>query len=251
MNRGRITFLSITVACLLTVFLLGSVWLMYYSDRGAPFELPPVLPSDSVIRPPASAPGLGGLTYTPLTVDAQNIQTLLASVERHGSYRRMVESVFYWPGGEERITHQWAQRNGVTRVESHQPGRPVQNRIFAEGVIYEWIGGSMAISELTPGDADAEAISFIPTWETIAAFPPDRVLEAEYLNLPGERCLLVRTREPVYYGEYVISLENGLLLRASFTDFDGNLAYEVRSAPPAEGDPGNHWFTLPDGRRID
>jgi hypothetical protein len=100
-------------------------------------------------------------------------------------------------------------------------------------------------------DADAEALSGIPSWEIVAAMPPENILFAAFLTIQGERCLLVRTQEPVYQVEYHVSLETGLLVRAFFTGADGQLAYEVDAGPPVPGDPGDAFFTLPDGRLVE
>jgi hypothetical protein len=250
MNR-RITILSVGVACLLTLVLMGSVWLMYYSGGSTPFRLPDPLFPDSSVGGPGPGPGNSDLPYLPLTVDARNVQALLATVERPGAYRRTVEIVSYWPGGEEKVSHQWARRGGLTRVETEQPGHPVQNRIVTENMIYLWIGDTMVYHEVPVTKADAEALSGIPTWEDVAALPLDDIEFAAYLIYFGERSLLVRTREPVYLAEYVVSLETGLLTRAVFTGPDGQTAYEVNAGPPVQGDPGDGYFTLPDGGYIE
>ncbi|MCL2003002.1 MAG: hypothetical protein FWG72_03230 [Oscillospiraceae bacterium] len=243
------TLLSVAVASLLAVALMGSVWLMYYTGRSEPFQLPPPLSPESPAGPSGPGPGLGGLAYAPLTVDGKNIQALLATIQRPDAYRQTVDIVSFLPGGEERMTHDWARRGGLTRVETQQRGFPAQNRIFTESLVHVWTGETMPVYEVAPKSADAEALSGVPTWETVAALPPESILSAEYLYLPveRERCLLVRTREPAYLGEYLISLETGLLLRAAFTGEDGLLAYEVTAGPPVLGDPGDERFMLPDG----
>jgi hypothetical protein len=250
-SRRRITLLSVTIATMLALILMGSVWLMYYGGRSIPFQLPSPLSLDSPIGTPAPGPGLGGLSYTPLTVDAQNIKVLLTTIERPAVYHRTIDCISYWPGGEERITHHWAQRDGVTRVETRQHGRPSQNRIITESLVYLWTGDSMAIHTVSPGEANAEALSGVPTWETIAALPAESIISSEYLYLPvqRERCLLILTQEAVYRGEYLVSLDTGLLIRAAFTDENGILAYEV-NAGRVYDDPEDSLFVPPDGRAI-
>jgi hypothetical protein len=193
------------------------------------------------------------LAYTPLTVDARNVQRLLSTVKRPEAYRQTFALTSYWPGGEETVTHDWARRGGMTRVEMQRPGHPAQNLIITEGLVYVWTGDTIAPHIVSPGDTDAEALSGIPTWEDIAAFPPESIVFAEYIFLPAERerCLRVKTQESVYHGEYILSLETGLLLLASFTDAEGNPAYKVAAGPPVHGDPGDESFTLPDGRLVE
>ena len=242
------TLLSVAAAALLSVVLMGSVWFAYFTGKSEPFTLPPPLPSGSAFGTSAPGPAVNGASYTPLIVDARNIQALLATIERPEAYRRTVECVSYWPGGEDSVTHDFARRGGLTRVETRRGEPLAQNRVYTPGLAYLWTGGAMPYHRVSHEDEAAEELSGIPTWETVAALPPESVLFAEYLSLPGERCLRVLTVEAVYFGEYIVSLETGLLVRAAFTGADGELAYECTALPPDLGDPGNERFTLPDGR---
>jgi hypothetical protein len=252
MTRRRIKLLSVAAACLLAVILMGSVWTMYFTGRSAPFEFPGPLLPEPPIGPGVTGTGLGGLSYRPVHVDRDNIQAILATVERPAAYRMTVICTTYWSGGEEIITHHWIRRNGLTRTETAKSGRTPQNRIYTDTYIYEWMGDTIAFHTVSPGDTDAEALSGIPTWETVISLPRSNILHAEYINIPGNRCLLIRTQEPVYRGEYVISLETGLIYRASFFNQDDTLAYEVKvTGIPLTGDPGDGYFTLPDGQLVE
>ncbi|MDR0325167.1 MAG: hypothetical protein LBI19_03615 [Oscillospiraceae bacterium] len=250
MSRRQITLLSVGAAVLLAAVLMGSVWLTYFAGNSVPFTLPSPLPSGVLPGVSAPEPALGGFSYTPLTVDARSIQAVLATVERPAAYRQTVTCTFYWPGGEETVTHSIARRGDLTRVETRGMEPLAQNRISTPDTVYAWTGDAMPVYAVTPEDADAEVLSGVPAWETVAALPPESILLAEYLNLPGERrCLRVLTEEAVYFGEYIVSLETGLLVKAAFTGAEG-LAYEVKTGPPVLGDPGNEYFTLPDGRAV-
>jgi hypothetical protein len=250
MNRGKVTFLSVAAAVLLAAVLMASVWFTYFAGRQAGFQLPDPLPPGSGAgeATPGAGPGTSG--HTPLVVDAGNIQALLETVERPEAYSQVIECISYWTGGEETVTHHFYRRGELTRTQTLRRGFSAQNRITAPERTYVWTEGTMIVEEVFPEDTDAESLSGIPTWETVAGAPPDSVLEAEYLYTPGERCLVVRTREPVYQAEYIVSLETGLLLRAAFFNDDGTLAYIVNAGPPAEGNPGNEYFTLPNGQLL-
>ena len=242
------TLLSVAAAALLSVVLMGSVWFAYFTGKTEPFALPPPLPSGSAFGPSAPGPAFAGASYTPLIVDARNIQALLATVERPGAYRLTVECVSYWPGGEESVTHDVARRGGLTRIETRRGDLLAENRVYTPGLTYVWTGSALLYHWVSHEDAGAEELSGIPAWETVAALPPESVLFAEYLSLPGERCLRVLTGEAVYSGEYILSLETGLLVKAAFTGADGQLAYAYTALPPELGDPGDERFTLPDGK---
>jgi hypothetical protein len=247
MNRRKMTLLSVTAAALMAAVLMGSVWFAYFSGGSASFELPPRREPGSL--PGESLPGisLDGQVSKPLTVDAENVQALLAVVERPPSYSHMLDCVTYWEGGEVTATHHFARRGELIRLETFQGAQPVQNHLFSPGMTYVWTGA--AIHELMPEGLDAEALLGIPSWEEIISLPSDSILEAELFYRSGERVLRIQTQETVYAGEYHISLETGLLIRVSYTDANGALAYEVKQkGPPVIGDPGDDRFTLPDGR---
>lgn len=104
--------------------------------------------------------------------------------------------------------------------------------------------------EVLPEDTDAESLAGVPTWEAIMTLPVENILHAEYVYLPGERCLYIKTNEAVYNGEYTLSLETGVLVSAIFYEADGTLAYRYTFDKPVLGDPGDSFFILPDGTRI-
>ena len=246
MNKKKITLLSVAAAVLMAGILMSSVWLAYFSGGGASFELPPLLPPGTL--PGDTLPGmlLDGQSLTPLTVGPRNIQALLASVEYPASYRQTVDCVTYWEGEEQTVTHSLTRRGGLVRMETFRGIQPVQNHLITSHTTYAWTGDSPVVHEL---GSDADALAGIPAWEKIISMPLESILHAEYIYLPGERALRIKTLEPVYQGEYLVSLETGLIIKAAFTDADERLAYEVRSKGQSViGDPGDGWFTLPDGR---
>ncbi|MCL1807630.1 MAG: hypothetical protein FWG31_08020 [Oscillospiraceae bacterium] len=244
MNRKRVTSLSVAAAVLMAAVLMGSVWFAYFSGVKADFTLPPPLPSGSLPGTSATGPGLD-LAFTPVSVGADNIQKLLETIERPEAYIQTVECVYLWPGGEESFSHTFARRGELTRVETRHGGH-IQNVIVTPAKTYYWTGNAVPYNEISP--EDAEAISGIPTWETVASLPRESVLSADYLGLPTGACLIVRTQEAVYQKEYIVSLETGLLAGAEFFNVDGQTAYRVTAAPPSIGDPGDTWFTFPDGK---
>jgi hypothetical protein len=252
MSRKKMTLLSVAAAVMLAGVLMSNVWFAYFAGRTADISLPPPLAPDATHGPAVTGPDFSGSDYTPLVVDKENIQTILKTVERPDAYRLTAECSYYWPGGEETVRHTLAHRGQTTRIETRQGSEPVQNRIVINGLILVWTGDGMTVHEISPEDADAEAFTGVPTWEDVAAFPPESVLEAEYrVFSDGARCLYVKTQESVYQVEYIVSLETGLLVSAVFTGADGRTAYQVKIGHPVIGDPGDEWFALPGGRVIE
>jgi hypothetical protein len=248
MNRRQISLLSVTGAVLLAAVLLGSVWFTYFTGRPDGWELPPLLNPDPPAGEPTAEPGPGSLSHTPLVVDARNIQMLLTqTVKRPGAYSQTIHCTYYWPGGEETFTHYWSRRGELTRVETRQEGADVLNLIKTPLTSYIWIGNSMPYNEISPEGADAEHLARIPTWETVLNLPLDNILFAETVFFPGESCLRVLTDEAVYLGEYIVSMETGLLVSASFTGKDGALAFSCAANAPVLAAPADERFQLPDG----
>jgi hypothetical protein len=250
MNKRKMTLLSVAAAALMAGALMGSVWFAYFSGGNTSFQLP-ALPPPGEFHLFEKIP-FSDSSLTPVTVDAENVQTLLKSVERVSAYSRTVECVTYWPGGKGTVIHNMAHRDGITRLETIRSAQSAQNQMVTPDVIYVWTGSAPVVHEVSPKNTDAEALAGIPAWEDdILALPAESILYAEYFHLNGERVLRIEAIGTIYHSEYVVSLETGLLVKAVFTDADGELAYEVNAkGPPITGDPGDDWFTLPDGRVV-
>ncbi|MDR1670060.1 MAG: hypothetical protein LBR76_08885 [Oscillospiraceae bacterium] len=245
MSRKRLTLLSVGTAIVLAAALAVGVWLTYFTGRGSGIHLPP--PPPPGFSPDNPAPSAGGLEFTPVAVDAGNVQRILTAVKRPEAYSQTIRSVTYWEGGEMSATHRWAQRGAMKRIESFEEGR-TQNRIIAaSGNVYEWWGSVMPYFTLSPEETDAESLSRLPTWEDAASLPPQDVLDAESYYEDGEQRLRVLTRRPVYKVEYILSLDTGLLIAAEYTGADGETAFSFTAEAPVIGDPGDARFTLPDG----
>ncbi|MDR1692739.1 MAG: hypothetical protein LBR72_05220 [Oscillospiraceae bacterium] len=244
MNRKRLTILSVAAAIALAASLVVGVWFSYFTGRGEGFVLPsPMQPGFS---PEDPIPSSGGVGFTPVNVDAGNVVALLTAITRPYAYSQTVLRTVYWEGGQSVTTHHVAVRGDATRIETEEDGGVILNRIVTPERIYLWSGSIVPYHELKPEDAGAEDLSGLPTWEDAASLPPDDILEAASFYEENERRLSVKTRQPVYIAEYVISLDTGLLVSATYTDPDGGAAFAFVAGAPELGDPGDARFTLPD-----
>jgi hypothetical protein len=108
----------------------------------------------------------------------------------------------------------------------------------SDGVIYDGARG-----------ADSEdSLCSVPTYEGLLKLPAAAITGIGY-EYSGGRFLIVSTQEELYIGQYWLSTDTGLLHQAFFynTENPAELVYSMKITDYCEGDPGDGYFTQPDG----
>jgi len=247
--RKPITFVIIAVLCVLA--LLSSLFLF----RGA--ETPEVRLAD----PPSDTEDRG----TPdnpaslIEITPDNVQNVIATLERREAYSRTIVQTHYWAEGTAyasaeaeiwvtpsalRITRDNGETMILTAEEFHIwfDDRPHQSRPITAG-----LGGSL--------EQILDEFQGIPSYETVLELDPAQIIEAGYVqkNIGGvyEYCIYLVFQGGAlgYLDRFYISLSSGLLVTMLTTDGDIPI-FRMETLSLTLEAPERDVFTLPDGTTI-
>lgn len=185
----------------------------------APVELPPAaVETDSG----AAASGGEDSAQGVIEITPQNVQAVIASLERETDYFvQMSTKLTAENGTRETLISMWV-RGGMTRTVITEADR-VKN-ILTKGREF-WIWYADAPNAVFSGQAEtdsaalAEALNGIPDYTTVLALPTDEIIQAGYEPLGDTPCIRVlASGGDGAEDEYNISVADGLL--AGYTRYE-------------------------------
>jgi len=182
-------------------------------------------------------------------VTPQTVQSLIASLERYGSYRRTV-TVEYFSNGQSvgSVTARvWAE-GGWTRVSAALGSGAVEHSITGDGTLWLWYENEDRVYSGPAAEKAADLSQRLPTYEDVLALDKEDITAAGYEERDGQPCVYVEARTAQGTLErYWVSTASGLLAAAE-TDKDGAVVYSMRGQDVVSPlDQTGGIFTLPDG----
>lgn len=250
MGRRLTTILTAAGGLILAALLAFQLFRYYDRSQSAgialPDPLPSVLPSGGMIP----LPGAPQESLVAVSVDRDNVSAILSTLTPLQSFSRTIRVVWYYDNASHTQTVEWYARNGLVRTTLTGSGDSRQNRLLDGSTLYTWMEGSRAYTA-----GELRGMTFcdllgLPEWEDLLNEDYAEILSAVYNVSMGSNVLMLETREPYYNGLYVISMDTGLLMRATFLDHNGERAMTFDAGTPRLEPPGDSTFTLPDGELI-
>lgn len=234
------------VAAIGALLLVGALFLsLFLSTAAYRTGDDVVLPSETTAAPETgqvlgrNLEILGGVEIT-----ADNIQQVIASLERVDSYTAAVTSRLYYGDTSGTSSCRQSVRNGACRTDYlNAAGGTEYTEILYEGVYYAWRSGADTYSRGNQGAFTADQAAMLPTYETVCALPREQITGGALVQEDGDLLLAVDTQDGGQVGVYKISTQTGLLKSAAFSQ-DGKMtrAVEVQITP---GEPDDALFILP------
>lgn len=248
MERGNKTVLALLITVVILVAVFSSFGLSLFSGGTPQVTLPTASPSASGSALPSGAPGTGGDLLVEVT--PQTVQNIVAeTLTRPESYYREVTLETFWgESGSASVTARVWVDKGWTRVDSPLFDGTVEHTIVGEGQRYRWYNDERECFQTNAGEADADLMQRIPTYEDILALDTDAITATGYEEKGGMNCIYVEVAEDElgYLERYWVSVERGLLVAAETVKGEQTVlrvsAYSVE-IPVRSGNV----FTLPDG----
>ncbi len=245
MERRKRNLIVALIAVIITVAILSSFGLSVFAPDTAKIVLPTAVPS-------ATPSGEENGDLLRVEVTPQTVQNVISTLRRPESYGRTVTIQDIWGEGEtEQGTTQaqvWVD-GGWIRTDAVWPGGTVRHSIVGEDRFWLWYGDSQ---QVLTGPADGTSADLegqrIPTYETVLALDPGRIIAAEYQELDGLGCIYVETAEDDagHVERYWVDDDSGLLVRAERLT-DGQVVYRMTAGALERPVPSDSSFTLPDG----
>ena len=175
-----------------------------------------------------------------------NVQAVLAELERAEVYSCTVTVEDYWTGGSSRNELQVWVSSGRVRIRG-AIGGGTRNVLLADGTLYIWYDSVSGVYS-GPGGADADAWMRSVTYEDVLSLPRENSTGAEYVQYSGADCIRCGyiDAESGYDCVVYVSVSTGLLMGADCYDND-TLIYRMYSSAPELSSPDENMFSPPDG----
>ena len=185
-------------------------------------------------------------------VERDNIQRIIAAMERPGRYHQILTVIRFWHGGSSARTVD-IYRNGE-RAFASISGEGRDRSLLTDGeTVWIWYAGEREVRTLSPDPSVSfDDLTGIPTYETVSALPLRSIAEAGFVTLDGASCLYVSARNGESEERYWVDASTRLLCRADALT-DDQLTYQLRQSLWEIPDENalEDIFRLPDGTRID
>jgi len=227
-KRGRIRTLALMISAALFVVALIAVMAFFAADDTARGGI--VLPTAAN---PSPSPDIYEQTNNGfISVDRYNVARVIGSLSRPACYRQTLHRSDF--GGEN-----WNQATVELLVmgEMHKisvtENYEVRNFLTNGEDVYLWYDDDAeSVTKLTvPDNVRPDHIAGILTYEAIADYPAERILEIDFLQYPeenGEPCLYIRVQEDSFVDSvFWINMSTGLLIRAEQLD-EGQTVYTLQ-----------------------
>ena len=210
-----------------------------------------VPPGDATAQTPPQNP----LAHVEITVE--NVQSVIATLERPEYYSREISKTRYWSAGEGSATTRTEIWSGPEALRIQRDDG--ENMIFTRNRYYIWFaGGSYIAHPITAAmgesfDRMLDEFQGIPSYETVLDVERSQIIEAGYtlLVVDGEEQYViyveVRGGTLGYVDRYYISLFSGLLVGVETRDGDIPI-YRMETIRLRLEMPPEAVFQLPGGR---
>lgn len=241
MERKNNTVLVVLVAAVILIAVFASFGMPLFSNSNRGITLPTPAPSESV--GPGDSQQVG---QTQVEVTAETVQSVIAALDRLGSYSRTVTTTL--EGTTTATARVWVD-GGWTRTDLTGPTGRVTHTIVGEGTVWRWYDGDRTAASWSGDAASADVEGqHIPTYEDVLALDKADITSAGYENKNGVDCVYAQVFVPELNQteRYWVGSDTGLLIAAE-TAVEEAVVYSMTAATAEVPAPAGDWFTLPDG----
>jgi len=240
MKKRKVSLLLPVVCAIMVVICAVVVLVLSFPEDTTPVELPApedTAPSDSAAE-----------DADVLTVDNKNVQAVIATLARAGSYSRQITSERFWNGGSaETVFSVWAHGESL-RVEEQQPNR-TKNMILTAGECWIWYDDAEDSIYHGSGENDLRDMDEwlgLPTYEDVLEIPAAGILDSGYCEYAEDTCIFVvyASGELQYENHIYVSVTTGLVMGMEIYDGE-TLIYRMASTLPELSTPEDALFLPP------
>ena len=183
-----------------------------------------------------------------ITITAENIQSVVASLQRPESYHCQMATVYYYRDTQTTMKSElWKSADYLRISQFTADGQIGQQALLTDRWVYLW-GNDTAYNRYARQDHDADLYSRTPSYEDLVKMDASQILVGELRELDGALCLYAETQDLITNEteQWYILVENGLLLQTSGTLDDIN-TYTCYMTSLSLEETDDALFQLPDG----
>lgn len=247
MERKRRGLFVVLVATIIVLAIFSSFAINLFGGEEYQIKLPD-LTGDADTNPSGSQSSSGDQSIR-IEVTPETVQSVIATLSRPRSYHRTI-NLELWADGEtsaQTSVMVWVD-GGWTRSTVKVPSGLIQHNLVGEGTRWLWYEGEETALSFPAGEAVADTVQRIPTYEDVLELPMDRITTAAYVSYAGTDCVFVEVEQEglVSWERYWISVSDGLLVAAERVK-DGLVVYRMSVQSTVSPAPLDSSFALPDG----
>lgn len=248
MKKGMSRMKAPLLAALGALVMVGVLFLSFvlssgaYRSRGSRI----ILPTESAVSSGDESSPLhdNHLLVSQVVITEENVQDVIASLSRPDQYSALVHNtVFYGEGASGTLDCSLYVKNGAQRIDYQEGGVVRRSVLLWQDACYAWRAGDVTPYQGARGSFTLDSESMLPSYETVCALPKEQILAAELKELEGESCIAVSAQDGELEYGYYISIETGLLRRASIMQGEKTLRAVVADITIEE--PADSLFVLP------
>lgn len=245
-QKNRVVF-SAAVILLIFAALLISFGRIFFNTHTPDVVLPHVSENSS---DGSGSTGQTGQDYgQQVSVTAQTVQSVIATLDRTDSYYRELTVEQFWTGGSSSGTIQVWTDQEWSLVRQLLPSNVVRQDLIGPETAYYWYEGSSRYESTPANRLSADLAQRLPTYETVLELDPLSITGAGY-ELKGDiPCIYVQSLDSTSNNvkHYWVSVDSGLLVCAELYR-ENTLIYRMSSFSPIQSPcPAGTAFQLPDG----
>lgn len=247
MERKRRGLFVVLIATIIVLAIFSSFAINLFSGNDYQVKLPD-LSGDAAANPSGNQSSPGDQSIR-IEVAPETVQSVIATLNRPRSYHRTI-TLELWADAQtsaQTTVTVWVD-GGWTRSTVASPGGLIQHNLVGEGTRWLWYEGDETALSFPAGDAAADTVQRIPTYEDVLELPTDRITTAAYVTYAGTDCVFVEVMQEglVSWERYWISVSDGLLV-ASERVKDSLVVYRMSVQSTVSPAPLDSSFALPDG----
>ena len=233
-----------------TMLILGAVFLLlFYTAINR--ERPHIVLPDGDASIDISASGgnaTGENSVSRVEVTAENVQSVIALLDRPETYMQNILLTTFWSGGEGQTMVNTAVDGSLIRIDTVLPGGQMRHIIQNETKSYLWYNHEHTVCTMERGSFSQDEEQWIPTYEDLLRIDQKCIVQAGYEPYQDIDCIYAATgKDAIGYEErYWISVDSGLLIAAERLQ-NGVPVYRVEAQELSLEEPGAEMFTLPNG----
>ena len=183
-----------------------------------------------------------------ISVDASNVQSVIASLSRPEQYQSQSELTYYYRDSQTVMACSLWKQDGMLRIsQQKEDGATGPQALLSASYVYLWEGDAPWV-QFARQEQDADLYSLAPTYEDILRLEPSNILAGEVREVDGQMCVYASSRDPLTdeLEQWYVLVENGLLLCADGA-LNGAPTYDYRMTELRLERADGALFVLPDG----
>lgn len=241
-------------AALCALVLIGCLFFSFFSTArvmrqgSSGIVLPDSEDGESTVETPSTSQTSSQENQVAVAVTTENVQRMIATMERVGAYSADCMLTYYWDGEQESAQQRRRVyvRDGAVKIEQvNNQGQATRHLLLKDGKYYSWRTGETSYYQAAQGGWTADLLQGVPRYEMVLELAADAILSAQQSEWNGEPVIQVEAQlAENRTGRFYLSTASGLLIRYEQWE-GGDLVMAAQLSGIQQEEPAAEHFLLP------